>query len=360
MRATAIDRNATDADQRWQIVLRRNPAPDENFFYAVKTTGVYCRPGCSARPPKRSNVEFFDSPEEARRAGYRPCKKCSPEGPPNRQRRAFLIEQTCRKIEQAGGTVTLAELARASAMSPGHLQRLFKEVVGLTPKQYAVSQRTRRFRASLETEDSVTGAIYGAGYGSSSRAYEGVSSRLGMSPSKFQSGGQGLAIRYAVASCFLGSVLVAMTERGVCAIEFGDDAGMLAGDLRRRFPKAEIHEAGGDLKAAVAAVIRMLESPGQSLELPLDIQGTAFQQRVWNALRDIPPGKTAAYAEVAKRIGDPNASRAVAAACAANPLAVAVPCHRVVAARGGLGGYRWGVERKRELLRREAKPDRKP
>ncbi len=347
MKATSLE------DRRWQIVLRRNARAGSNFLYAVRTTGVYCRPGCSSRPPKRANVEFFNSPEEARRAGYRPCKRCGLQGPSNRERKVLLVEQTCRRIEQARSQVTLAELAAGAAMSPGHFQRLFKGIVGLTPKQYAASHRTRRFRAGLETEESVTDAIYGAGYGSSSRAYEGGARRLGMSPSDFKSGAPGVAIRYAVSQCFLGSVLVAATNKGICAIEFGADPEASYAQLRRQFPKAEIHAAGENFASTVGAVIAMLENPAESQDLPLDIQGTAFQQRVWSALRDVAAGQTASYAEIARRIGHPKAARAVAAACAANRLAVVVPCHRVVGADGVLGGYRWGVERKRELLRRE-------
>jgi AraC family transcriptional regulator of adaptative response/methylated-DNA-[protein]-cysteine methyltransferase len=248
----------------------------------------------------------------------------------------------------------LGELAAVAAMSPGHFQRLFKRIVGVTPKQYAAGQRTQRFRASLGTAGSVTGAIYNAGYGSSSRAYEGVSGRLGMSPSKFRKAGEGLAIAYAVAGCFLGLVLVAATGKGICAIEFGDSHDALVAQLKKRFPKAEIHAGGADFESTVKAVVASIENPAASRSLPLDIQGTAFQERVWSALREIAPGQTATYAAIARRLGHPGAARAVAGACAANPVAVAVPCHRVVGAKGDLRGYRWGVDRKRDLLRRES------
>jgi AraC family transcriptional regulator of adaptative response/methylated-DNA-[protein]-cysteine methyltransferase len=247
----------------------------------------------------------------------------------------------------------LAELAAKAAMSPGHFQRVFKGIVGLTPRQYAATHRTQRFRAGLRAGDSVTEAIYSAGYGSSSRAYEGVARRLGMSPAKFRNGAPGQAIRYAIAKCYLGFVLVAATGKGICAIEFGDDRDALSAQLRDRFPKAEVRLADKDFASTVDAVVALLENPARGLNLPLDIQGTAFQQRVWSALQDIAPGQTAPYAEIAERIGSPAAARAVAAACASNRLAVAVPCHRVVRADGDVSGYRWGVDRKRELLRRE-------
>ena len=344
----------TPTDQcRWDAVKARDAGAAERFFYAVKTTGVYCRPGCSSRPPKRINVEFFDSAAEAQRAGYRPCKRCRPEGPSNADKTTQLVERACRMIERADGPATLAELAAKAAISAGHFQRLFKGIVGLTPRQYAATHRTQRFRAGLRAGDSVTAAIYSAGYGSSSRAYEGVTCRLGMSPSEFRNGAPQQAIRYAAAKCSLGFVLVASTDKGICAIELGDDRDALAAQLRDKFPKAEVRLAGKDFASTVDAVVAMLGNPSRGLNLPLDIQGTAFQQRVWTALQDIAPGQTVPYAEIAERIGSPTAARAVAAACASNCLAVAVPCHRVVRADGNVSGYRWGVDRKRELLRRE-------
>jgi len=344
--------DTTTDEYRWNAV-RARAAGVGQFFYAVKTTGVYCRPGCSSRPPKRTNVEFFDSAAEAQRAGYRPCKRCRPDGVANGDKTTQLVERACRMIERADDPVPLAELAAKAAMSAGHFQRLFKGIVGLTPRQYAATHRTQRFRAGLRAGDSVTAAIYSAGYGSSSRAYEGVAHRLGMSPAKFRNGAPGLAIRYAIAKCYLGFVLVAATGKGICAIEFGDDRDALAAQLRDRFPRAEVRLADKDFASTVDAVVALLENPARGLNLPLDIQGTAFQQRVWSALQDIAPGQTVPYAEIAERIGSPTAARAVAAACASNRLAVAVPCHRVVRADGDVSGYRWGVDRKRELLRRE-------
>ena len=350
----AQQRTDTTTDQyRWDAVKARDAGAATRFLYAVKTTGVYCRPGCSSRPPKRINVEFFDSAAEAQRAGYRPCKRCRPHGVANADKTTRLVERACRMIERADDPVTLAELAAKAAMSAGHFQRLFKGIVGLTPRQYAATHRTQRFRTGLRTGDSVTEAIYSAGYGSSSRAYEGVAHRLGMSPAKFKNGAPGLAIRYAIAKCYLGFVLVAATGKGICAIEFGDDRDALAAQLRDRFSKADVRLAGKDFASTVDAVIALLENPARGLNLPLDIQGTAFQQRVWSALQDIAPGQTVPYAEIAERIGSPTAARAVAAACASNRLAVAVPCHRVVRTNGVVSGYRWGVDRKRELLRRE-------
>ena len=349
---TRIADTLTD-EYRWDAVKARHAGAIGRFLNAVKTTGVYCRPGCSSRPPKRVNVEFFNSAAEAQRAGYRPCKRCQPNGPSNSDKQSKIVERACRTIERTDDPVTLAELASKAAMSPGHFQRMFKGIVGLTPRQYATTHRTRRFRVGLTAEDSVTEAIYSAGYGSSSRAYEGVSRRLGMSPSEFRNGAPRQAIRYAVAKCFLGFVLVASTDKGICAIELGDDPETLTSQLRDRFPKAEVRLADQGFAFTVDAVVALLENPARGLNLPLDIQGTAFQQRVWTALQKVPPGQTISYAEIAKRIGRPTGARAVAAACASNRLAVAVPCHRVVRADGDVSGYRWGVNRKHELLRRE-------
>jgi AraC family transcriptional regulator, regulatory protein of adaptative response / methylated-DNA-[protein]-cysteine methyltransferase len=340
-------------EHRWDALKARDANAAGRFLYAVKTTGVYCRPGCSSRLPKRINVEFFDSASAAQRAGYRPCKRCHPEGPSNGEITTQLVERACRMIERADDAVTLAELAANAAMSAGHFQRVFKGIVGLTPRRYAATHRTQRFRAGLRAEDSVTKAIYSAGYGSSSRAYEGVARRLGMSPANFRNGAPGQTIRYAITKCYLGFVLVAATGKGICAIEFGNDRNTLAAQLRGKFPKAEVRLADKGFASTVDAVVALLENPARGLNLPLDIQGTAFQQRVWTALQKVPPGETVSYTEVAERIGSPRAARAVAAACASNRLAVAVPCHRVVRATGAISRYRWGVDRKQELLRRE-------
>jgi AraC family transcriptional regulator of adaptative response/methylated-DNA-[protein]-cysteine methyltransferase len=340
-------------EKRWAAVAARDQAAAEAFVYAVTTTGVFCRPGCSFRLPRRAHVVFFDGPAAARAAGYRPCRRCRPEEPFLRSRHADRIARACRRIERAEATQSLEKLARDVSLSPYHFHRLFKAIVGVTPKQYATACRLGRFRKALQSGQSVTAAIYVAGFGSSSRAYQGAACRLGMRPSAYRNGAMGERIRYASAPCSLGWVLVAATPRGVCAIELGDDPGDLALRLRRGFPKAEMEEGDPPLAAWVEQVVAFIDALGRPLDLPLDIHGTAFQQRVWRALQDIPPGGTASYAEIAKRMGQPNAARAVARACAANPVALAIPCHRAVGAGGGLRGYRWGVERKRTLLEGE-------
>ncbi len=341
-------------DERWQAVTRRDAAFDGKFFFAVRTTGVYCRPSCASRAAKRENVSFYATAEAAERAGYRACKRCRPDklGAPDPGVEA--VRKACERIAAAEEAPKLADLAARAGMSPFHFHRLFKKVTGVTPKAYAAQMQARRAADGLRTADTVTEAIYGAGFNSSSRFYESAAARLGMTPTAVRRGGEGVAIRFAIGQGSLGAVLVAATEKGVCAITLGDDPEVLARELQDRFPRAEL--VGGDLgfERMVARVVGLIEAPGQRLDLPLDIRGTAFQERVWQALRAIPPGKTATYAEIAKAVGQPKAVRAVAQACAANPLAVAIPCHRVVRTDGDLSGYRWGVERKRELLDREA------
>lgn len=351
-----MSERASTTDHRWTAVVERDATADGAFFYAVRSTGVVCRPGCASRTPKRANVAFFDTLEEAERAGYRRCKRCTPGEPSADERLAAQIVRACRRLEHEEPEPTLDTLAAEAGLSRAHFQRAFKRVVGLTPKQYARTRRAERFRAGLGRAGSVTEAIYDAGFGSSSRAYEGVDAELGMTPSAYRKGAAGLAIRYAVAACSLGWLIVATTERGVCAIEFGGDPAELAARLSARFPAARVDEGGPDFVRVVEQVIAFVEAPSVGLDLPLDIIGTAFQQRVWNALRQVPPGTTVGYAELAARIGRPEAARAVAGACAANGLAVAIPCHRVVRADGQLSGYRWGVERKRALLERERAP----
>jgi AraC family transcriptional regulator, regulatory protein of adaptative response / methylated-DNA-[protein]-cysteine methyltransferase len=340
-------------EEMWEAVRRRDPAYDGVFYVAVKTTGVYCRPSCKSRPPKRENVAFYPSFEAAERAGFRACKRCRPVrlGAPDPQVEA--VKRACEKIASAEEAPPLADLAVEAGLSPFHFHRVFKKVTGVTPKAYAAEMRARRAAENLKTAATVTEAIYDAGFNSSSRFYETATARLGMTPSAARRGGMGEKIRFAVGETFLGDVLVAATDKGVCAIMLGDDADDLAKALQDRFPRAEL--VGGDAKfeRMVATVVGLVEAPGQNLDLPLDIRGTAFQQRVWQALRAIPSGRTASYAEIAQAVGHPKAARAVAQACAANPLAVAIPCHRVVRTDGGLSGYRWGVERKRKLLERE-------
>jgi AraC family transcriptional regulator of adaptative response/methylated-DNA-[protein]-cysteine methyltransferase len=335
-------------------VLARDRASDGTFFYAVKTTGVYCRPSCGSRTPKPENVCFFDTAAAAELAGFRACKRCRPDQAPPADRHAALIARLCRDIERNGAAPGLDELARRAGLSKFHLHRLFKSTTGLTPRAYATACRARKLRDELGRSASVTDAIYETGYGSSGRFYEQSNQLLGMTPSRFRSGGIDMTIRFAVGECSLGSILVAATDHGVCAILMGDDPDALARDLQDRFPRAELIGGDAAFERLVAQVIGFVERPALGLNLPLDIRGTAFQQRVWQALRELPPGVTASYSDIARQIGAPRAVRAVAQACAANALAVAIPCHRVVRNDGGLSGYRWGVKRKKALLDREA------
>ena len=344
---------ATLSDPRWAAVAARDPQADGRFVYSVKTTGVYCRPSCAARAARPENVAFHRSPAEAERAGFRPCKRCKPDQPPLSQQHAATVARLCRLIEDAEQAPTLEQLAQHAGLSAYHLHRVFKAVTGVTPKAYAAAHRARRMRRELDRSDTVTQAVYDAGYNSSGRFYEESNHVLGMTPTTYRAGGADTAIRFAVGECSLGSILVAQSDRGVCAILMGDDPDALARDLQQRFPHAAL--VGGDtaFERLVAKVVGFVEAPRVGLDLPLDVRGTAFQQRVWQALRAIAPGQTASYAEIAKRIGAPKSVRAVAQACGANALAVAIPCHRVVRNDGALSGYRWGVERKRALLERE-------
>ena len=345
---------ATVSDPRWNAVVARDPRADGEFFYSVKTTGVYCRPSCAARGARPENVEFHVSAEAAERAGFRPCRRCKPDQLPLAEQHATTVAELCRMIENTEQAPTLAQLAEHAGLSTFHLHRVFKAITGLTPKQYAAAHRTRRVKAELGRTSTVTEAIYGAGYNSNGRFYEQSNDVLGMTPTAFRSGGANTEIRFAIGECSLGSILVAASERGVCAILIGDDPDALARDLQDRFPRA--HLIGGDshFEQLVAKVVGFVETPALGLDLPLDVRGTAFQQRVWQALREIPAGRTVSYSQIAGRIGAPKAVRAVGAAVGANPLAVAIPCHRVIRNDGSLCGYRWGVERKRALIEREA------
>jgi AraC family transcriptional regulator of adaptative response/methylated-DNA-[protein]-cysteine methyltransferase len=351
---TKLRAAATSSDPRWAAVVARDATADGRFVYSVKTTGVYCRPSCGARRALPEHVAFHATAADAEHAGFRPCKRCMPQQEPPARQRALRVAALCRLIEQSETAPTLALLARHAGLSASHLQREFKAVTGLTPKAYAVAQRARRVRAGLLRGGPVTDAIYGAGYNSSGRFYDNAKQVLGMTPTRYRRGGEDTAIRFAIGDCSLGAILVAASERGVCAILMGDDPEALARDLQDRFARAEL--IGGDavFEQWVAKVVGLVEVPRLGLDLPLDVRGTAFQQRVWQALREIPPGATASYSEIARRIAAPKAVRAVAGACAANTLAVAIPCHRVVRTDGSLSGYRWGVERKRALLEREA------
>lgn len=348
---------ATVSDPRWAAVAARDPAADGRFFYSVRTTGIYCRPSCAARPARPENVAFHDTAEAARAAGFRPCLRCKPDQLPAAALQAAKVAELCRYIETADPAPTLTELALHAGLSSSHLHRLFKAVTGLTPKAYATAHRARRLREALGRSGStVTDAIYDAGYNSGGRFYEEADEVLGMTASRYRAGGAGTQIRFAIGQCSLGAILVAQSDRGVCAILIGDDPDTLAHELQDRFPKAQLIGGDAAFERLVARVVGFVEAPRIGLDLPLDVRGTAFQQRVWQALRDIPAGRTASYTEIAARIGAPTAARAVAQACAANALAVAIPCHRVVRSDGALSGYRWGVERKRALLEREAQP----
>jgi AraC family transcriptional regulator of adaptative response/methylated-DNA-[protein]-cysteine methyltransferase len=343
-----------DEDPRWRALAARDPRADGTFVYSVRSTGVYCRPSCPARPAKRSNVQFHATPEAAERAGFRPCKRCKPDQPGLAAERAAKVAEICRFIEATDRVPSLEELARRAQMSAHHFHRVFKQATGVTPAAYARAHRAGKVRDELTRRDqTVTEAIYGSGFNGSSRFYEAADGMLGMKPSEYRAGGVNATIRFAVGECSLGSILVAQSERGVCAILIGDEPEALVRDLEDRFPRADL--VGGDaaFERFVAKVVGFVEAPSVGLDLPLDVRGTAFQQRVWRALKDVPAGKTVSYADVAKAIGAPKSVRAVAQACAANPIAVAIPCHRVVKTDGGLSGYRWGVERKRALLKRE-------
>ena len=344
---------ATDERARWAAVLRRDPAADGTFFYAVSTTGVYCRPSCPSRRPRREHVEFHATRDAAERAGFRACKRCRPNAPGVAEQRAAAIARACRLIERAEEPPSLDTLAAAAGMSRFHFHRVFKSLTGVTPKAYAAAHRARRVRHELGRSPSITDAIYRAGFNSNSRFYASAPAVLGMTPTTFRRGGAGLVIHRAFGKSSLGVVLVAATEKGVCAIMLGDDRAALAQDLAGRFPQAAIIAGAGRFARLVANVVALIESPARSVQLPLDVRGTAFQERVWQALCRIPPGSTASYSDIARRIGAPRAVRGVARACADNPVAVAIPCHRVVRADGALAGYRWGLERKRVLLDRE-------
>jgi AraC family transcriptional regulator of adaptative response/methylated-DNA-[protein]-cysteine methyltransferase len=344
---------ASDAE-RWEAVVRRDHAADSAFYYAVRTTGIYCRPSCAARLARREHVSFHATCEEAEQAGFRPCKRCRPHQPGLAAQHAAAVAKACDLIAAAEDMPNLTALAAATGMSRYHFHRTFKTLTGVTPKAYAAAHRAQRVRDELCRTATVTEAIYGAGFHSNGRFYATSSEVLGMTPTNFRSGGHGTSMRVAVGACSLGAILVAATDKGVCAIMLGDDPEALVRNLQDRFPKAQLLGGDADFEHLVARVVGFVEAPALGLDLPLDVQGTAFQQRVWQALRAIPSGTTASYKEIAERIGAPQAVRAVAHACASNTLAVAIPCHRVVRKDGALAGYRWGIERKRTLLDREA------
>jgi AraC family transcriptional regulator, regulatory protein of adaptative response / methylated-DNA-[protein]-cysteine methyltransferase len=345
---------ATLSDPRWSSLAARDASADGKFYYAVTTTGVYCRPSCAARPARPENVRYFETRSAAEKAGFRPCKRCKPNQAGIAEPNAKRIAKACRLIERSEEVPSLAVLAKHADMSIFHFHRTFKAITGVTPNNYAAAHRGQRVRSSLERSNTVTSAIYEAGFNSSSRFYENTNNVLGMTPSQFRDGGADTDIFFAIAQCSLGSILVAQSKKGVCSILIGDDPILLVRDLQDQFPKANLIGDEPGYEDVVAKVVGMIEHPGIGLDLPLDIRGTAFQQRVWKTLQQIPPGSTATYTDIAKKIGKPKAVRAVAQACASNVLAVAIPCHRVIRTDGALSGYRWGVERKSALLGREA------
>jgi AraC family transcriptional regulator, regulatory protein of adaptative response / methylated-DNA-[protein]-cysteine methyltransferase len=344
---------AITSDPRWAAVVGRDKNADGTFYYSVSTTGVYCRPSCAARRANPGNVRFHATREDAERAGFRPCRRCRPDRPPGHPHAARIAE-ICRLIESAPEIPSLGALARRAGLSAYHFHRVFKSITGVTPRAYATAHQARRVRAALADDGvSVTDAIYGAGFNSAGRFYEHAPGILGMTPSEFRAGGEGADIAFAVGECSLGSVLVAQSAKGVCAIWLGDDPDALVRELQDRFPRATLAGADAAFQEIVARVVGFVDSAAAGLDLPLDVRGTAFQQRVWQALSRIPAGSTATYEEIARRIGAPGGARAVAKACAANDLAIAIPCHRVIRSDGSPSGYRWGVERKRALLNRE-------
>lgn len=350
-----IETIAIGDDAKWAAVAARDGAFDGQFFVCVASTGIYCKPSCASRQPKRTNVSFLKSPAEAEAAGFRACKRCKPAVTASTVPHADKVMEACRMIRESETPPRLDDLAKISGLSPHHFHRLFKSIAGVTPKAFAVAERQKRVLANLETSATVTDAIYAAGFNSSSRFYATAAKSLGMTPGDFRQGGAKAVIKFAIGQCSLGAILVAESDIGVCAILLGDDPSLLIEDLQDRFPNAVLN--GGDRKfdKKVATVVGFVEAPKHGLNLPLDIRGTVFQHKVWQALQRIPPGKTASYAEIAEMIGKPNAVRAVAGACAANPIAVAIPCHRVVRSDGALSGYRWGIDRKKKLLEREEK-----
>jgi AraC family transcriptional regulator of adaptative response/methylated-DNA-[protein]-cysteine methyltransferase len=341
-------------DPRWARIVARDKTADGNLWYCVSTTGIYCRPSCPSRTANPKNVTLHDTLESAKATGFRPCKRCNPDGRSLESENAALVAKACRIIEESEEEPPLQELAEAVGRSPGYFHRMFKAVTGLTPKDYAAADRAKKVREGLETGNSVTEAIYDAGFNSSGRFYEKSTGMLGMTPTQYRAGGANEEIKFAVGQTSLGAILVASSTKGVASILLGDDPDKLVRNLQDRFPKARLVGADREYEALISRVVGFVENPHIGLDLPLDVRGTAFQRRVWQVLQEIPIGERVSYAEIARRIGSPRSVRAVAGACAANNLAVAIPCHRVVRNDGAVSGYAWGVERKRALLDREA------
>jgi AraC family transcriptional regulator of adaptative response/methylated-DNA-[protein]-cysteine methyltransferase len=352
MHTVALDADALDA-ARHAAIAKRDVTADGSFVFSVRTTGVYCRPSCPARPAKPENIAFHPDCAAAEAAGFRPCRRCRPNEASQAARHAEAVARACRLIETSETVPSLDALAKAAGLSAYHFHRVFKGATGVTPRAYASADRAGRVEASLRSADTITEALYDAGFNAASRFYETANDRLGMTPSAYRAGGAGVRIRFAVANSALGRILVAATEKGICAILMGETPEALGSDLRERFPEADIVAGDGAFEALVSRVVGFVEAPCHELDLPLDIGGTAFQQRVWAALRAIAPGTTSTYSEIARAIGNPKAVRAVASACASNPIAVAIPCHRVLRRDGAPSGYRWGMKRKQALLARE-------
>ena len=343
-----------DEEELWQAVLARDKRSDGSFVVAVKSTGIYCRPSCPARRPRRDRVTFFRLPEAAEQAGFRACLRCKPKEAHSADPQVAMVQRACRYLEiQDEGTVTLSELSKQIGISAFHLQRVFKSVMGITPRQYAEACRMGRFKTRVRESGSITGAMYDAGFGSSSRLYSRASSKLGMTPATYGRGGRGAVINYTTAKCSLGVLLVAGTEKGVCAVKLSDSEAQLQSELHAEYPQAEIHRNDAALNEPLKDVLDHLDGKQPRLDLPLDIRATAFQWQVWENLRAIPYGETKSYGQVASAIGQPKAVRAVARACATNAVALVIPCHRVIREDESLGGYRWGIERKKRILQKE-------
>ncbi len=353
MQATKTPERYATPELRWQAFVERDREADGHFIIGVHSTGIFCRPGCPARTPRRENVRFYDSVVDAMRAGLRPCKRCKPQGTSLTEHHIAVVAAACETIETRDEAPVLADLAHDAGMSQWHFHRVFKSVTSLTPGQYVRAHRATRVRQELESAQSVTRAMYDAGFQSPGAFYATTRNAIGMAPTSFRNKGQGERIQVAVRPTSIGYLLIAATDRGICTVTIGDNPETLMEEFAARFANAAISEAGPELDESISAVIDRVEHPSKHVDLPLDLRGTAFQHRVWNALRNIPVGSTATYSDIARQIDAPTSGRAVANACGANPLAVVVPCHRVVRKDGDLGGYRWGLERKRKLLDRE-------
>jgi len=343
-----------DENELWQVVVARDQRYDGQFVFAVASTRIYCRPSCPSRRPNRKRVRFFSLPEAAEQAGYRACLRCQPKRARILDPQIEMVQTVCRYLDSTDSeSVKLSDLAMKTGVSAFHLQRTFKNIMGISPRQYLAAKRFGNFRTRIKEGESVTNALYDSGFNSSSRLYERSSDELGMTPATYSRSGRGVNIKYTIVDSSLGRLLVAVTERGVCSVTMGDRDTQLERTLKSEFSEANIERADSALRKMVATVLKHLSTTGPHLDLPLDIRATAFQRQVWEKLRTIPAGQTMSYGEVAKSLGNPGAVRAVGRACATNPVAVVIPCHRVVREDKSLGGYRWGIERKKKLLERE-------